>query len=91
MVVRGHSLKLGRGGYAAMTELVSHLQSRFGVVAVEKELITVDQLVAAMTIQLREDADGKPHRPIGATLADLGHMTPSQIPVVVWEIADSRG
>ena len=73
-----------------MTEPVSHFQSRFGMVAVEKKLITVDQLVEAMTIQVREDVKGKPHRPIGAILVDLGHMTPSQIQVVLWEIADSR-
>ena len=74
-----------------MKEQISHVQSRFGTVAVEKKLITVEQLVEAMTIQVTEDVEGKPHRPIGVILADLGYMAPSQIQVVLWEIADSRG
>jgi hypothetical protein len=61
------------------------------MVAVEKKLITVEQLVEAITIQVREDVEGEPHRRIGEILADLGYMTPSQIQVVLWEIADGRG
>jgi hypothetical protein len=61
------------------------------MVAIEKMFITAHQLVEAMTIQVREDVEGKPHKVIGKILADLGHMTPSQIQVVHWYIADGRG
>ena len=74
-----------------MTAETFHFQLRFGMVAVRKEFITVHQLVEAMAIQVREDVEGKPHRPIGAILADLGHMKPSQIQVVLWELANGRG
>ncbi len=73
-----------------MTVEASHFQLRFGMIAVEKKFITAHQLVEATTIQVREDVAGKPHRPIGAILADLGHMRPSQIQAVLWEIADGR-
>ncbi len=74
-----------------MTVEVSYFRLRFGARAVRKEFVTVHQLVEATTIQVREEVEGKPHRAIGAILADLGHMTPSQIQVVLWEIADGRG
>ncbi len=74
-----------------MTVETFHFQLRFGTGAVRKEFITVHQLVEAMAIQVREDVEGKPHRAIGEILVDLGHMTPSQIQVVLWEIADGRG
>ena len=64
---------------------------RFGMAAIKKGFITMEQLMEAMTIQVREDVEGKPHRRIGEILADLGHMTPSQIQGVLWEIADGRG
>ncbi len=69
----------------------SHFQIRFGMIAVKRRFITADQLVEATTIQLREDAEGKPHRFIGEILADLGYMTPSQIQAVLWKIADGSG
>jgi hypothetical protein len=74
-----------------MTDQVSHFRLRFGMVAVRKEFVTMEQLVEAMTIQVREDVKGKPHRAIGEILADLVHMTPSQIDEVLMEIAAGRG
>ena len=70
-----------------MTEEASHFQVRFGLIAVEKKFITAHQLVEATTIQVREDVEGKPHRPVGVILADRGHITPSQIDEVLRDIA----
>ena len=70
-----------------MTEEASHFQVRFGMIAVEKKFITAHQLVEATTIQVREDVEGKPHRPVGVILADRGHITPSQIDEVLRDIA----
>ena len=70
-----------------MTVEVSHFQVRFGMIAVEKKFITPHQLVEATTIQVREDIEGKRHRPVGAILADLGHITASQIGEVLRDIA----
>ena len=74
-----------------MTVEVSYFRLRFGALAVRKEFVTVEQLVEAMTIQVRKDVEGKPHRAIGSILADLGHMKPSQIDEVLVEIANGRG
>jgi hypothetical protein len=66
-------------------------QIRFGMIAVEKGFITGHQLVEATVIQVREDVEGRPHRPIGEILVGLGYMRPSQVQVVLWEIANDRG
>ena len=58
-------------------------ERRFGVVAVEKGYITADQLVEAMTIQLREDLDKKEHRLIGRVLRDLGYIEIFQVKEVL--------
>ena len=69
----------------------SYFQVRFGMVAVEKGFISGHQLVEATVTQVREDVEGKPHRPIGEILVELGYMRPSQVQVVLWEIANGRG
>jgi hypothetical protein len=66
-------------------------QIRFGMIAVEKGFITGHQLVEAAVIQVREDVEGKPHRPIGEILVELGYMRPSQVQVVLWELENGRG
>jgi hypothetical protein len=70
--------------------MTSDVPVRFGMVAIEKGFITVDQLGEAIMIQVREDAEGKPHRRIGEILADLAYITPSQIQVVLSELAAGR-
>jgi hypothetical protein len=57
------------------------------MIAVEKRFITAHHLLEATTIQVKEDVEGKPHRPLGAILADLGHMRPSQIDEVLRDLA----
>ena len=59
---------------------------RFGVVAVGKEFITLDQLSTAMRIQIEEDVGQKEHRPIGEILLGMGHMNPPQLNEVLTEM-----
>lgn len=52
---------------------------RFGLIAADKGFITIEQLIEAMNIQIREDFERKHHRPVGVILVELGHMTSSQV------------
>ena len=61
---------------------------RFGVIAVKKGFITLEQLVEAMTIQILEETEGKKHRLIGQIFVSLGYLTSPQIDEVM-EIMDS--
>ncbi len=56
---------------------------RFGVTAVEKGFITVEQLFEAMKIQLREDIEKGEHRLIGTILFDMGVISLHQIDEVL--------
>jgi hypothetical protein len=56
---------------------------RFGVIAVDKGFITVEQLLEAMTIQIQDGIEGKKHRLIGQILLSLGYLTSSQIDEVM--------
>jgi len=58
-------------------------KKRFGFIAVEKGLITLDQLIEAMKIQVREDLEKTKHRLIGEILVDMGFMNPSQVDEVL--------
>ncbi len=62
---------------------------RFGVIAVEKGFITLEQLVEAMTLQIQEETEGKKHRIIGQILLSLGYLTSPQIDEVM-ETIDSQ-
>jgi hypothetical protein len=55
------------------------VEKRFGTIAVEKEFITVDQLMDALEVQVREDMAGLKHRLIGRILYDMGFITFPQI------------
>ena len=59
---------------------------RFGVVAVGKEFITVEQLLEAMSVQIEEDVGRKKHRPIGKILLSMGDMNPPQLNEVLTEM-----
>jgi len=52
---------------------------RFGFMAVEMGFITLDQIIEAMKIQVKEDLKDQKHRLIGEILVDLGYMNPSQV------------
>lgn len=68
-----------------------HLDKRFGVAAVEKGFIRIDQLMEAISLQIRENSEQGTHRLIGAILLDLGFMTAQQIDDVLEGIYGSAG
>jgi hypothetical protein len=68
------SLVLSEGNMA-----VKRIEKRFGTIAVEKGYITIEQLMDALYIQVREDLSGKKHRLIGKILYDQGLLTVDQI------------
>jgi hypothetical protein len=59
--------------------VVKRIEKRFGTIAVEKGYITIDQLMDALDIQVRENVSRKRHRLIGKILYDLGFITIDQI------------
>ena len=59
--------------------VVKRIEKRFGTIAVEKGYITIDQLMDALDVQVREDLSGIKHRLIGKILYDLGFLTIDQI------------
>lgn len=61
-------------------------EKRFAMVAVKKGFITKDQALKAITIQFREDMEGRIHRIIGAILVSQGYMTDLQVDKVLLEI-----
>ena len=61
---------------------------RFGVIAVEKQFITKEQLFEALKIQVEEDLSGKSHTLIGIILIRLGYLTVEQADEI---LAATRG
>jgi hypothetical protein len=59
---------------------------RFGVVAVGKGYMTVDQLSEAMKVQLREGVKRKSHRLIGEISVSMGYLNPTQVDEVLGEM-----
>ena len=60
-----------------------HDVRRFGVTAVKEGFITQDQLLKALSAQVIDNLEGRPHRLIGEILCDLGAMTAAQIDEVL--------
>jgi hypothetical protein len=60
-----------------------HLEKRFGVLAVEMGLITANQVIDALRIQVTEDVEKGKHRLIGRILLEQGLITLSQIDEVL--------
>ena len=58
---------------------MEQLKKRFGFMAVTKGFITIDQLIEAMKIQVREEIKNGEHRLIGAILIEMGFMDTSQV------------
>ena len=59
---------------------------RFGKVAVEKGFVEPSQVIEALQIQFREDLNVGEHRLIGQILLGEGHITSSQLHVVLAEL-----
>ena len=66
------------------------LEQRFGATAVGNGYITLDQLMEALQIQVRENIEGKTHRLTGQILCDLGYMTLQQVEEVLAHMRSFR-
>jgi hypothetical protein len=64
----------------------AHLEKRFGVSAVNKGLVTADEVIEALRIQMLEDIDRGRHRLIGQILLEKGCITLSEIDHVLESI-----
>jgi hypothetical protein len=62
---------------------IQDYEKRFGVVAIEKGFITLEQLVTALRIQVLENVEEGTHRLIGEILFDQGLMSTEQIDQVL--------
>ena len=58
------------------------LDRRFGITAVDLDLITEEQLIEATAIQIREELGSRRHRPIGQILMASGHLDAAQVEAV---------
>lgn len=54
------------------------IKKRFGTIAIDMGFITQEQLVEALTIQVRDNIMKNPHRKIGEILVDQGWMSDDQ-------------
>ncbi len=71
-----------------MTELNNEV--RFGKVAVDMGFITIDQMLNAIEVQVRENIAFGTHRKIGMILLEEGHITMDQINEVLKVLDESR-
>ena len=69
---------------------IEQLKKRFGFMAVKKGFITVEQLIEAMKIQVREEIQDGKHRIIGTILVEMGIMNTSQVNEVLESIEKGR-
>lgn len=60
-------------------------EKRFRQIAIEKNIIIPDDLLQALSIQLREETAGEERRPIGIILLEMGALNAGQIETVVSE------
>jgi hypothetical protein len=58
---------------------VEFTDKRFGVIAIEKGFITMNQLVECLTIQIEEEIERGVHRIIGAILVEKGYLNLLQV------------
>jgi len=61
----------------------SNKERRFGTVAIEMGFATVDQVLTAMNIQVRENVENGEHRLLGMILVEMGVMKRSQVTEVL--------
>jgi hypothetical protein len=73
-------IELGYMNEKQINEILdTYVEPRFGDVAITKRFITPDQLIKAMTVQIKEELKKKKRRLIGEILVDLGYMDNSQV------------
>ena len=66
------------------------VETRFGIVAIDKGFITAEQLIEALRKQVMGDIEQREHKLIGAILLEMGLITVEQIDEVVKELLKKR-
>lgn len=66
-----------------LTRKTEQYEKRFGVIAVGMGLISAEQLVSALRVQVYEDLDTDKHRLLGEILRNMGLMTAEQVEQVL--------
>lgn len=54
-------------------------KNRFGSLALKKGFINVEQIIEALSIQLKENIETKKNRPIGEILLQLGYINTKEL------------
>jgi hypothetical protein len=67
------------------------LEKRFGMVAVQKGYITIDQLIEAIAVQIREELELNKHRLLGQILLEKGFLTPPTLKQVLDQLGLAEG
>ena len=62
---------------------IKHYEKRFGVIAIDKGFITVDDLAKGLTVQVNEDRKIMPHRLLGEVFFHMGLMADTQVEEVL--------
>jgi len=65
---------------------IEYTDKRFGVVAIEKGFISLDQLLESIKIQIEEEIEQGLHRIVGAILVEKGVMNLLQVEEVLHSI-----
>ncbi|MFC1533356.1 hypothetical protein ACFL7M_08345 [Thermodesulfobacteriota bacterium] len=65
------------------------IETRFGIIAVDKGFITTE-LIEALRIQVMGNIEKNEHKLIGTILLDIGLVTNEQINEIVKELAKKR-
>jgi hypothetical protein len=71
---------------AGRSDKIEEYEKRFGLIAIDKGFIRVEDLVKALTIQVGEDVRKIPHRLLGEIFFHMGLMTDKQIDEVLGTI-----
>jgi hypothetical protein len=64
----------------------THMEKRFGILAVEKGFITPEILIEALRIQVLDDVEKGRHRLLGRILLEQGHLDLDQIETILKEL-----
>lgn len=67
------------------------VKSMFGEIAVEQGFLTPEQLEQALRLQQGEDADGRPHRPLGIICLQEGLLRYDDVMRILGEQERRRG
>lgn len=71
-----------------ITQTKMRYVKRFGSIAVQKGYITVEQLIEAITIQVKDEAETGSHRLLGSILFERDALTGDQLQEVINSVLD---